>query len=47
VLYARVSSADQKDDLQRQVQRLEAFAREQGWTAFDMAKLALEAMECK
>jgi len=36
VLYARVSSADQKDDLQRQVQRLEAFAREQGWTDFDV-----------
>ncbi len=31
VLYARVSSADQKDDLARQVRRLEAFAREQGW----------------
>ncbi len=36
VLYARVSSADRKDDLQRQVQRLEAFAREQGWTNFDV-----------
>jgi putative resolvase len=36
VLYARVSSADQKDDLQRQVQRLQAFAREQGWTDFDV-----------
>lgn len=35
-LYARVSSADQKDDLQRQVQRLEAFAREQGWVHFDV-----------
>jgi putative resolvase len=32
VLYARVSSADQKEDLERQVQRLQAFAREQGWT---------------
>ncbi len=32
VLYARVSSADQKDDLQRQVQRLQAFAQAQGWT---------------
>jgi putative resolvase len=31
VLYARVSSADQKEDLERQVQRLQAFAREQGW----------------
>jgi len=36
VLYARVSSADQKDDLQRQVRRLQAFAREQGWTDFDV-----------
>ncbi len=32
VLYARVSSADQKEDLERQVQRLQAFAQEQGWT---------------
>ncbi|MFZ8842862.1 IS607 family transposase, partial [Thermoflexus sp.] len=31
VLYARVSSADQKEDPERQVQRLQAFAREQGW----------------
>jgi len=36
VLYARVSSSDQKDDLQRQVQRLEAFAREQGWLDFQV-----------
>jgi putative resolvase len=36
VLYARVSSADQKDDLQRQVQRLKAFALEHGWTDFDV-----------
>lgn len=36
VLYARVSSADQKEDLQRQVQRLEAFAWEQGWRDFDV-----------
>ncbi|QWK22790.1 recombinase family protein [Thermus antranikianii] len=36
VLYARVSSSDQKDDLQRQVQRLEAFAREQGWLEFQV-----------
>ncbi|WP_376792480.1 IS607 family transposase [Thermoflexus sp.] len=35
VLYARVSSADQKEDLQRQVQRLEAFAREQGGVDFE------------
>jgi len=32
VLYAQVSSADQKEDLERQVQRLQAFARAQGWT---------------
>jgi putative resolvase len=32
VLYARVSSADQKEDPERQVQRLQAFAQEQGWT---------------
>jgi putative resolvase len=32
VRYARVSSADQKEDLERQVQRLQAFAQEQGWT---------------
>lgn len=36
VLYARVSSADQKDDLQRQAQRLEAFARERGWADLDV-----------
>lgn len=36
VLYARISSADQKDDLQRQVQRLQVFAREQGWTEFEV-----------
>ncbi len=36
VLYARVSSADQKDDLARQVQRLEAFARRQGWKDFEV-----------
>jgi hypothetical protein len=32
VRYDRVSSADQKEDLERQVQRLQAFAQEQGWT---------------
>jgi putative resolvase len=32
VRYARVSSADQKEDPERQVQRLQAFAQEQGWT---------------
>ncbi len=36
MLYARVSSADRKDDLQRQGQRLQAFALEQGWTDFDV-----------
>jgi len=36
VLYARVSSTDQKDELQHQVQRLQAFARELGWTDFDV-----------
>jgi len=30
-LYARISSADRKDDRQRPVQRLQTFAREQGW----------------
>ncbi len=34
VLYARVSSADQKEDLERQGQRLQAFARARGWTDF-------------
>ena len=29
--YARVSSADQKEDLERQVERLKAFAQAQGW----------------
>ena len=29
---ALVSSADQKEDLERQVQRLQAFAQKQGWT---------------
>ncbi len=32
VLYARVSSHDQKPDLERQKQRLMAHAAEQGWT---------------
>jgi len=36
VLYARVFSADQKEDLERQVRRLQAFAREQGWTDFEV-----------
>ncbi|WP_376791596.1 IS607 family transposase [Thermoflexus sp.] len=31
VLYARVASADRQEDLERQVERLQAFAREQGW----------------
>lgn len=30
-LYARVSSADQKDDLQRQVERLQTYAIAKGW----------------
>ncbi len=34
--YARVSSHDQKDDLERQVVRLEAFARAQGWTDYEV-----------
>ena len=32
MLSARVSSADQKADLERHVHRLQAFAQEQGWT---------------
>jgi putative resolvase len=36
VLYARVSSADQKEDLFRQVERLEAFAKAQGWTDYEV-----------
>lgn len=35
VFYARVSFAH-RDDLQRQVQRLEALAREKGWADFDV-----------
>ncbi len=35
VLYARVSSHDQNADLERQIQRLQALAREQGWTDAD------------
>lgn len=31
VLYGRVSSADQKDDLGRQMERLRAFSASQGW----------------
>ena len=31
VLYARVSSSDQSDDLVRQAERLQRFARQQGW----------------
>ncbi len=30
-VYARVSSADQKADLDRQIARLVAYANEQGW----------------
>jgi Predicted site-specific integrase-resolvase len=36
VLYARVSSADQKADLERQVERLKAFAQAQGWQDFEV-----------
>ena len=36
VLYAQVSSSHQKDDLERQVERLKAFAREQGWLDFQV-----------
>ena len=31
VLYARVSSSDQSDDLVRQAERLQRFARDKGW----------------
>jgi putative resolvase len=36
VLYARVSSPDQKADLERQVERLKAFAQAQGWRDFEV-----------
>ena len=36
VLYARVSSADQREDLERQVERLKAFAQAQGWTEYEV-----------
>jgi len=36
VLYARVSSRDQKEDLERQVERLKAFAQAQGWTEYEV-----------
>ncbi len=36
MLYARVSSSDQRDDLERQVRRLQAWARAQGWKEFDV-----------
>ena len=32
VAYARVSSHDQKDDLERQIQVLELYCAKQGWT---------------
>ena len=32
VAYARVSSSDQKDDLERQIQVLELYCAKQGWT---------------
>jgi len=36
VLYARVSSRDQKEDLERQVERLKAFAQAQGWAEYEV-----------
>ncbi|MGC8903857.1 IS607 family transposase [Thermus sp.] len=36
VLYARVSSADQNEDLERQVERLKAFAQAQGWAGYEV-----------
>ena len=36
MLYARVSSADQKEDLERQVERLKAFAQAQGWAEYEV-----------
>ena len=36
VLYARVSSADQREDLERQVERLKAFAQAQGWAEYEV-----------
>ncbi len=36
VLYARVSSYDQKSDLMRQVRRLERFAKSQGWKDYEI-----------
>jgi predicted site-specific integrase-resolvase len=36
VLYARVSSADGRADLERQVERLRAFAQAQGWQDFEV-----------
>jgi len=36
VLYARVSSADGRADLERQVERLKAFAQAQGWQDFEV-----------
>jgi putative resolvase len=36
VLYARIPSPDQKADLERQVERLRAFAQAQGWQDFEV-----------
>ncbi len=47
VLYARVSSADQKEDLERQVRRLEEFAREQGWADFEVVTEVGFPRRCK
>jgi len=37
-LYARVSSADQKPDLERQVARLAVYAAEKGWRVTEIVK---------
>jgi len=43
IAYARVSSPDQKDDLERQKQVLERYCARQGWTfEEDLAKEVLE-----
>jgi predicted site-specific integrase-resolvase len=38
VIYARVSSSDQKDDLERQVERLRLFALSHGWTVSEVVR---------
>lgn len=44
VTYARVSSADQKEDLERQVERLKAFAQAQGWAEYEVVAEVGSAM---